>query len=355
MPGTTAYKAQPGGIVVDESIAGTIGTMRAMRGMADDSIPAVVQVSPAQPAAATALSGDWWNQPNLLPTSPQGTIASTGRDPSGNCRVTLNGAPVASIPADRMFVPDNTRLMYVDQNCAVKLVFNLPAEKNAPEQPVSIAGGGIRNPGNIIIPGKPGVNVLYQPPAGAEQTAARIAATLAALAARNPVAASAARTLIMGTATATTSFVILGAGSAYLLYKYIEDMNDKEAEAAMRRVETPSGPYEQHLNRLVGNFAKELSSKRDPDGRARGSCAPENIDVLKQYQEQYCQGAAMCTSGTDELDVVKLRERNKICLDLRIRIMDTCFAGGDEKHRREALDVLRNYRSCQGIKPYSSW
>jgi len=111
--------------------------------------------------------------------------------------------------------------------------------------------------------------------------------------------------------------------------------------------ETASGTYDTHLGRPVTAEANRLSEIVSSDSRKRGKCTPEEFDPLKDYQEQWCAGAASCKPNMDQIDIMRLTKRNQMCVEHRIEVMDKCFDGGDQGHKDKAK---QDSYSCAKLK-----
>lgn len=100
---------------------------------------------------AQALPAEWWKQADLLSTIPQGVVSKPSKHPY--CTVQIGNGQPMQIPAGSVVIPDTGHAYFIKnstiapaEHCKAELMIKMP------EQPVAVASGGIRNPGNISFP-----------------------------------------------------------------------------------------------------------------------------------------------------------------------------------------------------------
>jgi len=75
-------------------------------------------------------------------------------------------------------------------------------------------------------------------------------------------------------------------------------------------------------------------------------CTPEELAALQKQMHAICDQPRSCKGITDCLELYRRIQINRECLEARQNIMDKCFRGGDERHRRTAEEVLDVLKEC---------
>jgi putative RNase toxin 16 of polymorphic toxin system len=76
--------------------------------------------------------------------------------------------------------------------------------------------------------------------------------------------------------------------------------------------------------------------------RAPGDCSEEEHRLLKEEVGRACKATSMrCHEYQGCAELLANWLKYQRCISARVAIMDKCFRGGDENHRRE----VENYRS----------
>jgi hypothetical protein len=301
------------------------------------------KLAPATPTERP-LTGEWWNDPALLPQKLSRPLSVTARSGANRCTLS-NGA---TVPLNSIVIPDTSHAYFLDQTCRLNPLITLPD----PATSAAVASTGGRFPAPVggglpvtpALVGPPPTNptLIDIPP----QTTSELMRVMRGATTAEIFTAAAVRATLIGG-------VLVIADLGLEVYKAMQRTGLSATQVIRLATETPDGPYEHHLDpklRPITERARQLSSRTGSDGRVRGLCQEDMLtDPLKIDQENACKGAKKCKPEMSQSEVKDMLFKNAMCLKYRIGIMDMCFDGGDTPHREEAQMVLEKLRSCQHI------
>ena len=316
---------------------------------------------------ASPAPAKWWEKPNLLPAKPQGEAQVSGPVLPGPwiCTVKIGATQTIQSYPGVLIIPDATRAFYLTSRndpsirteqlssgttvtygregkpvCALEPLITLPTGAST----MTMAGGGLRDPGRITTPAKPVVPAAADPIAVATVTSG-VAMGILILAPRylpDQQALTASGTIIYNFAAdrLVTIKNILGLSA--------EQLGQMASEA-------PDGQtYDDYLKKPATDRARELSYVNRPIGglnRRPGGCRDEEFEKLNREQDDLCSKRGTC-SASDGLSKTQIIERitnAQACIDKRIEIMDRCFDGGDSGHKSQTEERVSGLRKCQSL------
>jgi uncharacterized protein RhaS with RHS repeats len=80
-----------------------------------------------------------------------------------------------------------------------------------------------------------------------------------------------------------------------------------------------------------------------------GDCTQSYYDYLVKTKTELCGKRRGCRDN-DECPVLLEKYNNGVrCLNIRRKIMNHCFRGGDKRHQIEAVNVIVNIAVCKGM------
>lgn len=315
---------------------------------------------------STAAPADWWMQPNLLPlTAPQPTIPDPRKiinvGQRQGCAVNMGDGTMLAIPTHTAVVTDTRHAWYVVikndlsnpsntlQLCTIEPLVEIPAAVS----PVTIAGGSLRNPGNISTA------PLATTPAAAAAGLAGPAIEGSAMA-----IASAFNYLSRGFMTARPALMMAGR----VIYNFGADalMFNREAanlsateigrlsQAAASTAAPTQGEVDDALkeaNQPATARAIQLSDAHKADRTAGGNgtggdCGPEKLQQMEADKDDICDQALKCTPNKTAPENLFLARLNAMCARHRDEIRKQCFDGGDDGHRRQSIDRWNAVQNC---------
>jgi|GEM_PF-643806 len=292
--------------------------------------------------AGTPLTGEWWNKPNLLPTSPQGTISAGGRDATGNCRINQNGLQLVAVPEGSIVLTDTTRAFAVLANCRVEPLITLPARSTTTQPAISVAGGGLRNPGNIQTGPDPR---LSQASAVAPPIIYPTAATL--------VDGLALLSVTMASAT-PLGWIYTGA-AIFATGAYAYTAWDVKQSSQLSSTEV-GGLAEASLNiRPDGdeiNFGIERNNSRGTELanglRPPGNCGDDQYKNLFNKKDRACPRVLPgCKDVVLDPTVRAVRAAAFVaCAKAREELNRVCFDGGDDAHKSATKNAWEAAKNC---------
>jgi len=333
-----APKHLPGvGVVLP---AQTPSALALLFALSTGNLPQAVTPAPT----GTPLTGEWWNRPNLLPTSPQGTITAGGRDAAGNCRINQNGMPLVAVPEGSILLTDTTRAFAVLANCKVEPLITLPARANTTQPAISVAGGGLRNPGQIKAQQNPAIERAALPllVLAAEETALYVWGGLGALGIGSMTAWNLqGKTVIAAgpeSAQALNNRNIAGMSADEYGSLYMLSLSNRTATPTKQQVEDGI--------RRTDPADASLEATFNSRTKGPGKCGPEERDFLQKKINDICKPSVSCDASTPPEMAVVLAKINHECANSREEINERCFDSGDKGHRTAANEAWIRARKC---------
>jgi len=289
--------------------------------------------------AGTPLTGEWWNKPNLLPTSPQGTISAGGRDATGNCRINQNGLQLVAVPEGSIVLTDTTRAFAVLANCRVEPLITLPARTNTTQPAISVAGGGLRNPGNIQTGPDPRLSQAVAAPIELYLTASLLMYGLTAILAMKLHQSQLKNGTVVVPNTADQALE-----SKDALGLSAEELGRLNVLSSRTAVPT-KGQIEDGIKRTVPADAS-LEGTFNSESGGSGKCSPEEKDFLQKNVDSVCKPEVTCRSFTDSATATVFAKINHSCANAREEINNRCYDGGDNGHREAARSAWIRAGKC---------
>ena len=312
---------------------------------------------------ASPAPARWWEKPNFLPAKPQGAVQVSSSGPGGPliCTVRIGTTQVVQARPNVLIIPDATRAFYlaltfdasiqgerisayesVDYGkrgkpvCALEPLIILPTGAST----MTMAGGGLRDPGRITPPAKPAVPAAADPIAVATVTSG-VAMGILILAPRylpDQQALTASGTIIYNFAADRLVAIknILGLSAEQLGELAIQNTFKDVAQVDDRIAAIKNAPY-------------DARSEAEPPG----NCGPEEFRKLDGDVSLYCKqsGQRTCDPKVPPYDLPKeelLRrlQLNQQCVESRERLFQRCFYGGNAGHREKAISEWKAVRKC---------
>lgn len=247
-----------------------------------------------------------------------------------------------SIQSER--VDANTTVDYGSKGkpyCTIEPLITMPSPSSA----MTIAGGGLRNPGRITAPAKPvePATAVPLPVPAVIATSALMGAIVMldpewpehrkALLAQGAIIYNAGADLLLATKQALgLSDTQLGELSS--LASQGEAATLPEAESGIKRgTETPTP------------LAIELSKRGGP-----GNCDPNEHKEMEERKNLFCNaplsGALTCTSAAEPIRNMVCARINALCARQREEIMNKCYDGGNAGHKTAAAQAWTSAKRC---------
>ena len=322
-------------------------------------------IEPLPVPGATAAPQDWWKQPGLLPVQSQGVPKVSG-PVKGICEITFTGGSAKTYAQPGSIVVPDTQSAYVlgirhDPSirrektgphvttdygkqgkpfCTIEPFVTLPTVQSG----TSMAGGGLRNPGDLTAPDglKPEPAAVAVIPA-AEATGMTLMAGFAALSTwwaqnyNNEAILSGGRIVLNKAAD-----VLQAAKEA--LGASPENLGELAVIAAYG--EAPTLPEVKSANERLATPATERSESIKPPG----DCEPNEHREMQDRVDKFCKplegGALRCTGVTTPFQNLVNARVNALCARERDAINNKCFDGGNKGHRQQAQQAWDATKNC---------
>jgi len=336
-----APKHMPGvGVVVPAESPSALALLFALSTGNTGTRPQVAAPAPT----GTPLTGEWWNKPNLLPTSPQGTISAGGRDATGNCRINQHGLQLVAVPEGSIVLTDTTRAFAVLANCRVEPLITLPARSNTTQPAISVAGGGLRNPGQIKTQQNPAIERAALPllVLAAEETALYVWGALGALGVGSMTAWNLQGKTVIAAGSVSVQAMnnrnIAGMSADEYGSLYMQSLSNRTAVPTKEQVEDGIKRTAPADASLEGTFNSESGGS--------GKCSPEEKNFLQKNVDSVCKPEVTCRPFTDSATATVFAKINHSCANAREEINNRCYDGGDKGHREAARSAWIRAGKC---------
>lgn len=336
-----APKHMPGvGVVVPAESPSALALLFALSTGNAGTRPQVAAPAPT----GTPLTGEWWNKPNLLPTSPQGTISAGGRDAAGNCRINQNGLQLVAVSEGSIVLTDTTRAFAVLANCRVEPLITLPARANTTQPAISVAGGGLRNPGQIKTQQNPAIERAALPflVLAAEEAALYVWGALGALG----VGSMTAWNLQGKTVIAAGSVSVQALNNRNIAGMSADEYGSLYMLSLSNRTAVPTKEQVEDGIRRTDPADASLEATFNSETKGPGKCGPEEREFLQKKINDICKPSVSCGASTPPEMAVVLAKINHECANSREEINVRCFDGGNKGHRTAANEAWIRARKC---------
>lgn len=309
----------------------------------------------------TAAPENWWMQPGLLPlTAPQPTIPTPQKiinvGQRQGCLVHMGDGTDIAVPTHSVIIPDTRHAWFVSvksewpnpnntpPTCAMEPVIEIPGTSE-----VSVAGGGLRNPGNIIT------GPLATMPAAAAGLAgpALEGSAMAIATAFNYLSRS---FMAVRSALQMNRVILYTFGAdALLLNRNAAGLSAAEigrlSQAAASTAAPTQGEVDDALkeaNQPATARAIQLS-KDHKDHRTGGDCGPDKLRQMESDKNEICNspaGTLACDNTTTAWQNLIRARANALCARHRDAIMKQCFDGGNDGHKEQSAGRWRAVKNC---------
>ena len=209
---------------------------------------------------------------------------------------------------------------------------------------MTMAGGGLRDPGRLTPPAKPAVPAAADPMMLATATAG-VAMGIMILAPRYLPDQQAL--------TASGTIIYNFAADRLVAIKNILGLSAEElGELASLASQEPAPTLPEVKDANTNNDPAQASPLANSLSRNGGSgkCEPNDHQEMEKRKDLFCsspvKNALTCTSATSAWQNLVFARVHAICARQRDEINNKCFDGGDSGHRMQSQEAWRRVKKC---------